>query len=85
MTTGGICLYNAEKKILFSGDTIFAYGIGRTDIPGGDIFELKKSIKKLTELDVQILLPGHDVPVIGNANENIQLDYSFVESLSNDD
>ncbi len=80
---GSICLYNSDKKILFSGDTIFAYGVGRTDIPGGDILELKKSIKRLTELDVEILLPGHDVPVIGNANENIKLDYSFVESLPN--
>lgn len=81
---GAICLYNAEKKILFSGDTIFAYGIGRTDIPGGSTSQLKESIKRLTELDVQILLPGHDVPVVGNANENIKLDYSFVESIMND-
>ncbi len=82
---GAICLYNAEKKVLFSGDTIFAYGIGRTDIPGGSTRELKNSIKRLTELDVQILLPGHDVPVLGNANENIKIDYSFVESIADED
>nr|MDO8081753.1 MBL fold metallo-hydrolase [Candidatus Freyarchaeota archaeon] len=78
---GAICLYNAENKVLFSGDTVFAFGIGRTDIPGGDTSKLKKSIKKLTELDVQVLLPGHYVPVLGNANENIQIDYSFIESM----
>jgi glyoxylase-like metal-dependent hydrolase (beta-lactamase superfamily II) len=81
---GAICLYNAEKKVLFSGDTVFAFGIGRTDIPGGSIGELKKSIKRLTELDVQVLLPGHDVPVLGNANENIQINYSFIESVADD-
>ncbi|WXG41374.1 MAG: MBL fold metallo-hydrolase [Candidatus Freyarchaeum deiterrae] len=78
---GAICLYNSENKVLFSGDTVFSYGIGRTDISGGDTSTLKKSIKKLTELDVQILLPGHDVPVLGNANENIKIDYSFIESM----
>lgn len=82
---GAICLYNAEKKVLFSGDTVFAFGIGRTDLPGGSTRELKTSIKKLMELDVQILLPGHDVPVLGNANENIQLDYSLIESIMDDD
>jgi len=81
---GAICLYNAERKVLFSGDTIFAYGIGRTDIPGGNTRELKKSIKRLTELDVEILLPGHDVPVLGHANENIQIDYSLIESIPDD-
>jgi len=82
--TIAICLYNAERKVLFSGDTVFAYGIGRTDIPGGNTRELKKSIKRLTELDVEILLPGHDVPVLGHANENIQIDYSLIESIPDD-
>lgn len=81
---GAICLYNAEKKVLFSGDTVFAFGIGRTDIPGGSTGELKKSIKKLMELDVQVLLPGHDVPVLGNANENLQINYSFIESMEDE-
>ena len=82
---GAICLYNAENKVLFSGDTVFSYGIGRTDIPGGDTGTLKKSIKRLTELDVEVLLPGHDVPVLGNANENIKIDYSFAESMTDED
>ncbi|MDR1552824.1 MAG: MBL fold metallo-hydrolase [Prevotellaceae bacterium] len=46
-TRGGICLYSEENKLLFSGDTLFAGSIGRTDLPGGDYDVLMNSIKKL--------------------------------------
>jgi hydroxyacylglutathione hydrolase len=56
-TKGGICLYNDE--ILISGDTVFAGGgCGRMDI-GGDINDMKESLKRLSQLDVEYLLPGH--------------------------
>ena len=58
-TPGGICLkYN---NILFTGDTLFAGGIGRTDLPGGSYEELLKSIKeKIMTLDEDITIyPGH--------------------------
>lgn len=35
-TAGGICLYNAENGVIFTGDTLFAGSIGRTDFPGYD-------------------------------------------------
>ena len=51
---GSICLYEPNKKALFSGDTIFLNGgIGRTDFAGGNAALLKKSIEKLSELDVK--------------------------------
>ncbi len=58
-TPGGICL--KYKDILFSGDTLFCGGIGRTDIPGGSEETLLKSIKeKLFSLDEKITIyPGH--------------------------
>ncbi|MDR2126714.1 MAG: MBL fold metallo-hydrolase [Prevotellaceae bacterium] len=49
-TRGGICLYSAADKLLFSGDTLFAGSIGRTDLPGGDYNMLMNSIKKLMQL-----------------------------------
>ncbi|MBN1222049.1 MAG: MBL fold metallo-hydrolase [Candidatus Aminicenantes bacterium] len=47
--------------ILFSGDTLFSGGVGRTDLPGGSWSELVKSIKeKILTLPAQTLvLPGH--------------------------
>jgi glyoxylase-like metal-dependent hydrolase (beta-lactamase superfamily II) len=49
-----------DKKI-FTGDTLFANGIGRTDLPGGSLSEIKHSIKeKLFILDDSCeILPGH--------------------------
>jgi glyoxylase-like metal-dependent hydrolase (beta-lactamase superfamily II) len=56
---GGISLYNAPH--LFTGDTLFAGGVGRTDFPGGDHHTLFESINsKLFVLpDETIVWPGH--------------------------
>ena len=59
-TPGGVCYYFAEDKILFSGDTLFAGSIGRTDFPGGDMPLLMQSLKLLAELpDDTSVVPGH--------------------------
>jgi hydroxyacylglutathione hydrolase len=60
---GSICLYDEKNKILFSGDTVFSDGLGRTDLPGGSEEELKKSIQKIKALKVEKLFPGHGMPV----------------------
>ena len=59
-TRGGVCFYT--KGHLFCGDTIFAYGIGRTDFATGNYNTLENSIKeKVFSLDDDTLLyPGHD-------------------------
>lgn len=56
---GGICLIN--KGIIFTGDTLFAQGIGRTDFPRGSYDQLITSIKeKLFVLDDNLeTYPGH--------------------------
>ena len=58
---GHLSFYLAEHKILFSGDTLFAGSIGRTDLPGGDHALLMRSIvEKLMVLDDDVqVLPGH--------------------------
>lgn len=55
---GSICLYWDGN--LISGDTVFADGIGRTDIPGGNMKHMKKSIIRIMDLpDNTIMWPGH--------------------------
>lgn len=48
-------------KVLFSGDTLFSGGVGRTDLPGGSWRDLENSIqtKILTLPDETVVLPGH--------------------------
>ena len=62
-TPGGICLYaaDAQPPVLFSGDALFAGGIGRSDFPGGDGQLLLDSIrtKLFTLPDQTIVYPGH--------------------------
>jgi hydroxyacylglutathione hydrolase len=56
---GSICIYWPEEKALFCGDVIFRQGLGRTDLPGGNGGQLKESIRRLAQLDVEYLFPGH--------------------------
>ncbi len=57
-TVGSVCYLYGD--ILFSGDTLFAGSIGRTDFPGGSFAVLKASIEKLYTLKDDItLLSGH--------------------------
>ena len=63
-TPGGICLLLRRigaADIVFTGDTLFAGGVGRTDFPGGSMEELMDSIRsKLLLLpDDTIVYPGH--------------------------
>ena len=67
-TPGSICLYDKQKEILISGDTIFRDGIGRTDLPGGDIDALYRSLKNLSKYKIKYLLPGHGAPQVGGVN-----------------
>ena len=66
-TPGSICLYFPNEKILFSGDTLFQMGYGRTDLPGGNMGQLIDSLEKLFTLPSDVLVyPGHgDFTTIG--------------------
>jgi hydroxyacylglutathione hydrolase len=58
-TPGGICLLG--EGVVFSGDTLFNYGIGRTDLPGGSYHRLVESIRSrlLALPDDTVVYPGH--------------------------
>lgn len=68
-SSGSICLFDRKTGTLFSGDTVFAEGIGRTDLPGSDPQALAISLQKLKELEVKRILPGHGDPVLENADK----------------
>lgn len=61
-TEGGCCYYIADEDILFSGDTLFAQSVGRTDFPGGSMSAIVRSIReKLMRLpDDTTVYPGHN-------------------------
>lgn len=65
-TRGGVC-YIMDGKIIFTGDTLFRRGIGRTDFSGGDTRALYASIERLYALDGDYtVLPGHGEPTTLN-------------------
>lgn len=60
-TEGSSCLYLADEALLIAGDTLFAGGVGRTDLPGGDHRTLIRSIEErlMTLPETTVVLPGH--------------------------
>lgn len=77
-TPGGICLLG--DGFLFSGDTLFRGSMGRTDLPGGSLDELIRSIKtKLFTLpDETLVYPGHgEMTSIGEEREGGLIGWVF--------
>ncbi|MBK6847354.1 MAG: MBL fold metallo-hydrolase [Proteobacteria bacterium] len=60
-TPGGCSLHLASAGLVFVGDTLFAGSIGRTDLPGGDLPTLMRSLRErlLTLEDSTIVFSGH--------------------------
>ena len=59
-TPGSVCLLCGQY--LFTGDTLFAGSIGRTDLPGGSTRQMEDSLRKLAGLPIPEgaqVLPGH--------------------------
>ena len=60
-TTGGVSylITDGDKKHLFTGDTLFAGSIGRTDLPTSDIGVLRQSLRRLSLMDDMPVYAGH--------------------------
>lgn len=73
-TSDSITIYFEKENIMFCGDFIFKDGIGRTDLPTGNMLEMIKSIKKLLTYNENIILyPGHyEKTSIKNEKENLE-------------
>jgi glyoxylase-like metal-dependent hydrolase (beta-lactamase superfamily II) len=58
---GSAAFYDKQAKVLFSGDTLFRNGFGRTDLPGGSWLQLRQSLSRLFAMDRDIkVYPGHE-------------------------
>jgi hydroxyacylglutathione hydrolase len=59
-TEGSVCLLDNEDRILLSGDTLFAGGWGRVDLPGANQAQMIESLSRLATLeDGLTVFPGH--------------------------
>ena len=76
---GSICFHWPEKKALFTGDVVFNGGIGRTDLPGGSGDQLKASIRRLAQLELEYVLPGHGEILIGK--DQIRANFREIEEF----
>ncbi|MDD4065483.1 MAG: MBL fold metallo-hydrolase [Bacilli bacterium] len=60
-TPGSVTFLFKDIKAAFTGDCLFKYSIGRTDLPGGDYNEMLASLKFLASLpDDYMIYPGHE-------------------------
>jgi len=72
-TEGSICLYFAPEKKLIAGDTLFAGSIGRTDLPGGSMQKIMRSLHNtvMSLPDDTVVVPGHGkLTTIGEERES---------------
>ena len=76
---GSICLYWPDEKVLFTGDVVFNQGIGRTDLPAGNGQQLMESIKKISVLHTDYLLPGHGDIISGR--NNVMANFEDIERM----
>lgn len=79
-TPGSLCFYWPKNKVLITGDVLFYGGVGRTDLPGGDGKELRRSIQRLSELDVEYILPGHSTEFgdLIRGREKVRENFAFL-------
>jgi glyoxylase-like metal-dependent hydrolase (beta-lactamase superfamily II) len=80
---GSVSLYWKEEKILISGDVVFSGSVGRTDFPGGTASLLRKSIDRLSRLDVECLVPGHstDMGMIIGGKQKVERNFHMVKMM----
>ncbi len=69
--SGHCCFYEADEKVLFSGDNILGYGTAVIHPPDGNMAAYLKSLERLLEFSVDLILPGHG-PLVAKAEDKIR-------------
>ena len=81
-TDGSISLFDPKEGMLISGDTVFPDGgVGRTDLPTGDMKELIDSVKMLDGLEPRSMYPGHGRAIKEDAGKHIKMALRFISYL----
>ncbi len=81
-SAGSCSLFEENLKVLFSGDIVYRDGyFGRFDLKTGSLSDLLKSLKTLSELEVNLLCPGHSPPAMENGSWHIKLAYDIVKKM----
>lgn len=61
-TKDSVTFYFREENVMFTGDFLFYHTIGRCDLDTSSIYDMKNSLKKISEYpDDIIILPGHGI------------------------
>ena len=74
---GSICIHWPRNRALFTGDLIFKEGLGRTDLPGGSGEQIKKSILRMAELELDWIMSGHGEVLSGE--EAVRNNFALLE------
>jgi len=69
--SGHCCFHESDDKVLFSGDNILGFGTAVIRPPDGDMTDYLKSLERLLELSVDLILPGHG-PLIAKGKAKIR-------------
>lgn len=72
-TPGHIAVHAPARRLLFAGDALMNVGGLRVPMAmaSHDMEQARASIRRLAELDYDVLLPGHGAPVLGRASEKV--------------
>jgi glyoxylase-like metal-dependent hydrolase (beta-lactamase superfamily II) len=70
-TSGSLCIYEPRKKVLISGDTVFARGTISNISSSGSYGEYINSLARLNTMKIDLMLPGHGI-ISENVEEDIQ-------------
>jgi glyoxylase-like metal-dependent hydrolase (beta-lactamase superfamily II) len=69
--SGHCCFYEAGEKVLFSGDNILGFGTAVIHPPDGNMTAYLKSLERLLQFSVDLILPGHG-PLVAKAEAKIR-------------
>ena len=69
--SGHCCFYETGDQVLFSGDHILGFGTAVIRPPDGDMTDYMKSLERLLEFNISLILPGHG-PIVGKPEAKIK-------------